>query len=119
MPIVRLNTLRGVLRLRCPRCLLGNVFRGMFAMNENCPVCGLRFEREAGYFLGALYISYPISGILLGILVLLFHLLMPAIRLELAVLLSALAYVPFMPAVFRYSRVIWIYFDRWASPTGL
>jgi len=30
-------------------------------MNEHCPHCGLRFEREQGYFLGAMYISYGLA----------------------------------------------------------
>ena len=27
-------------------------------MNADCPVCGLHFEREEGYFVGAMYASY-------------------------------------------------------------
>jgi hypothetical protein len=30
-------------------------------MSESCSVCGLRFLREAGYFLGAMYISYGLG----------------------------------------------------------
>lgn len=30
-------------------------------MFDNCPVCGLKFEREQGYFLGAMYVSYLVS----------------------------------------------------------
>jgi len=30
-------------------------------MHERCPVCRLRFEREEGYFLGAMYISYGLA----------------------------------------------------------
>jgi hypothetical protein len=30
-------------------------------MYDSCPVCGLRFLREAGYFLGAMYISYTLG----------------------------------------------------------
>jgi hypothetical protein len=30
-------------------------------MHEYCPVCGLKFEREEGYFLGAMYISYGLA----------------------------------------------------------
>jgi len=86
-------------------------------MNRTCPVCNLRFEREPGYFLGALYISYPISILILGGIVLLLYWLWPDMRLEWNVLIAALVYIPLMPAVFRYSRVIWIYFDRWASPS--
>jgi hypothetical protein len=84
-------------------------------MNEACPVCGLKFGREPGYFLGAMYISYPLSVVLLGLWILLIHLLWPGLRLEFAALLAVIPYLPFVPAVFRYSRVLWICFDRWAS----
>jgi hypothetical protein len=41
-------------------------------MNERCPYCGLKFEREQGYFLGAMYFSYCIATVailLLAVLV--------------------------------------------------
>lgn len=34
--------LRAILAQRCPVCLQGKMFRGPFAMNEVCPVCGHR-----------------------------------------------------------------------------
>jgi len=30
-------------------------------MHERCPACGLRFEREPGYFTGAMYLSYGVA----------------------------------------------------------
>jgi uncharacterized protein (DUF983 family) len=45
--------LAAIVQLRCPRCLQGQVFATLFRMHEQCPVCGLRFEREPGYFTGA------------------------------------------------------------------
>ena len=30
-------------------------------MNERCSVCDLKFEREPGYFLGAMYVSYGLG----------------------------------------------------------
>jgi hypothetical protein len=30
-------------------------------MYERCPACGLKFEREDGYFLGAMYIGYGLG----------------------------------------------------------
>ncbi|GIX48111.1 MAG: hypothetical protein KatS3mg131_2322 [Candidatus Tectimicrobiota bacterium] len=51
---------RGV-RLRCPRCGERTLFRGWFAMHERCSACGLRFAREPGYFLGAMYINYGVA----------------------------------------------------------
>ena len=52
-----------ILHQLCPRCRTGrifrrSIFRGIPKMYERCPVCGLTFEREQGYFLGAMYISY-------------------------------------------------------------
>lgn len=46
------------LRLKCPRCGEGQMFLGMFKMRLECGNCHFRFEREAGYFVGAMYISY-------------------------------------------------------------
>lgn len=43
---------------RCPRCLQGRIFCGLFQMNSKCPNCGLTFDREHGYFTGAMYVSY-------------------------------------------------------------
>jgi len=45
-----------IIRQRCPRCFTGKVFRRLLDMNETCPVCGLRFEREEGYFTGAKFV---------------------------------------------------------------
>src|SRR5438445_10929800 len=53
--------LRSIVRQRCPVCLEGRMFRGVFAMNAACSVCGHRFERETGFFQGAMYVSYALG----------------------------------------------------------
>ena len=58
------------LRQRCPKCRDGPIFSGRVRMNEFCPRCGLRFEREPGYFLGAMYFSYVLAIPILGLLIL-------------------------------------------------
>lgn len=108
-----------ILRQRCPLCRQGKIFRGSFAMNDPCPVCGLRFERDPGYFLGAMYASYFLAS---GVMVPLFFLiwwLWPELDSVDVVLVTGLAFLPFVPLVFRYSRVIWIHLDRWAWPGEL
>jgi uncharacterized protein (DUF983 family) len=44
--------------LRCPRCGRGKVFDGFFRMRRECPLCRLVFEREQGFFVGAIYVNY-------------------------------------------------------------
>jgi uncharacterized protein (DUF983 family) len=53
--------LRRALGLRCPRCGSAPLFTGLVRMAPRCPVCGLVFERETGYFIGAIYINYGLT----------------------------------------------------------
>jgi hypothetical protein len=56
-----LKRLTAIVKQLCPRCLQGQVFATLFRMHEQCPVCGLRFEREPGYFTGAMYLRYIVG----------------------------------------------------------
>ncbi len=60
-----MSAMRGILEQLCPRCRTGKIFRKSVwlfpRMYERCPACGLKFEREDGYFLGAMYIGYGLG----------------------------------------------------------
>jgi uncharacterized protein (DUF983 family) len=103
-----------LLKQRCPRCLEGKVFEGVFRMHERCPICGLAFEREPGYFAGAMYVSYG-----LGIIATL-PIWLPMAWLgrplgEVALASGSLLIVS-SPALFRYARVLWLYLDHALDP---
>lgn len=58
------------LRRRCPRCGASDIFRSFFELHERCPSCGLKFEREAGYWVGAMIIITTITfGLFIVLLV--------------------------------------------------
>jgi hypothetical protein len=101
-----------VVALRCPRCLEGRIWRGFLSMNEKCPKCGLVFEREPGYFTGAMVVSYVLAVPILGAIVIA---LMAAGGLDAvpALLIGDAVYLGLVPFIFRYSRVVWLHFD-WA-----
>ena len=63
--------LRGLVR-HCPRCGGGGLFSGWFRLKERCPSCGLRFEREEGFWLGAYVINMALgeSGLVVFFIVL-------------------------------------------------
>ena len=84
-------------------------------MHEKCLVCGLKFEREQGYFLGAMYFSYLISIPPVLVLLLLFWRFIPW-RFEWVVVAAFVAYAPFVPLVTRYARVVWLYVDQHFDP---
>ena len=108
---------RAVLRQRCPACLQGKMFSGRFTMNATCPVCGHRFEREQGFFQGAMYVSWVLGVVYLGALGILSQLLLvPRIGIVWAVACVVLVHLLCIPIVFRYSRVIWAHLNVGTKP---
>ena len=84
-------------------------------MWDSCPVCGLKFEREQGYFLGAMYVSYGLSIPPVLLLILLIRRL-TGWNFDWSIGAAFLAYLPFVPVVARFARVIWIYLDQGFDP---
>lgn len=103
------------IRLRCPRCGGATLFRGAFAMHETCTGCALKFEREPGYFVGAIYINYAATAVLsiAG-----FFLLdaMTSISLTAQLLGWGAFCIAFPLYFFRYSKSLWLAFDYLFNP---
>jgi uncharacterized protein (DUF983 family) len=102
---------------KCPRCHKGTIFkknnpysfRGSLEMRESCSECNLKYEREPGFFYGALYVSYALtSGIfIIWFLADLLWIHMNTITLAVLVVLTVLI---LFPVVFRSARIIWLNF---------
>ena len=84
-------------------------------MHEACPSCGLQFNREQGYYIGAMYVSYLLSIPPVLALVVIFWRL-AGWSFGNAVMGAFVAYLPLVPFAVRFSRVIWIYVDRTFDP---
>lgn len=109
--------LRRGLRQRCPVCGRGKIFAGFFKTYEKCPVCGFEFEREPGYYSGAMAVNLVISELLIAII---------------AVPLAASQVVPIptliilgvtlpvlLPILFyRPTKSLWMSFDHFIHPVG-
>jgi len=84
-------------------------------MNERCSICDLKFEREPGYFLGAMYVSYGL-GI---VIVTLFATLLWYITgwwITKDTILAVVLFLPLAPTITLFARVLWIYFDQTVDP---
>ena len=83
-------------------------------MATQCSVCGLQFEREEGYFLGAMYISYGLA--LLTIAVLAAILWGFDRRLFQDIFWAVVLFLPCVPIITLFARVLWIYLDQTIDP---
>lgn len=110
-------------RQRCPRCFHGRVFRTNgwreMRMFDACPACGVVYGRENGYFTGAMIVSYilgvPLVALLFGLVWLVAGLGL-GWRFEWLFLATLLCLLPLGPGLFRWSRVLWMHFDRVVDP---
>ena len=111
------SALAGIAVRVCPRCRRGQIFASMWVMHDDCPVCGLDFDRgDPGHFTGAMYVSYALAIPLIALLTLIEYLIIPGWSLFRLVLLASVLCMPLIPWLWQYSRVIWIYFDRYFDP---
>ena len=63
------NPALAALRLRCPNCGGGPIFKSCLKMRECCPVCGIRLERgEEGYQVGAYMFNIVASELLFALI---------------------------------------------------
>jgi len=92
-----------------------SIFRGWPKMHSRCPVCGLLLDREPGYFLGAMYISYIVG---LGIVAVLSVAVwaFTAWGLTKDVIVALILFLPLAPVITLFSRVLWIYLDQTVDP---
>ena len=101
---------------KCPRCHSGDMFpykwwqiTKFVKIHQECPECGLRFDREPGFFIGAMYVSYAmiVAMVLTTWFILYFIFGDPAFEVYLGVIIFL--NIVLLPIFFRYSRVIFLY----------
>jgi uncharacterized protein (DUF983 family) len=113
------SALRGIFLALCPRCRTGKIFRRSVwlfpGMYERCLVCGLKFEREQGYFLGAMYIGY---GLGIGAIAVLAALVWEVLRWPLikSTVAGIILFLPLAPVLTWVARVLWIWMDQTIDP---
>ena len=97
-------------QLRCPRCGQGKLFQKYFRMFSHCMTCDLKFERESGYFVGAMYLNYGATVLIAFPGYFLFE-VFTAVPFLLNLSVWALFSGIFPVLFYRYSKSLWLNFD--------
>ena len=98
---------------RCPRCGSGRLFRRWFHIERACPRCGLVFEREPGYWIGAMAINIALTtGVLAVAFIVAIALTLPDVPVAelLAVFIPLGVLAPLV--LYPFSKTLWMAIDR-------
>jgi uncharacterized protein (DUF983 family) len=109
--------LRRGLRQRCPVCGRGKIFAGFFKTYEHCPACGFAFEREPGYYTGAVAINLVVSELLIVIIAVPLaasQLVSPIYLIILGCTLPVLLPILF----YRPTKSLWMSLDHFLHPVS-
>lgn len=105
---------------RCPVCGSGGLFERWFRMKARCPRCGYRFEREEGFFLGAVVVNLAVAEALMAILCIVPVIYLSATRPEASLWpviaggVVAAVVAPFF--FYPFSKTIWVALELMLRP---
>jgi uncharacterized protein (DUF983 family) len=101
---------------KCPQCREGKLFsvsilsyRKLSHVNKECSVCGAKFEPEPDFFYGAMYISYAFSVALVITALTAINVLIAKPELWMYLTTVLVLNILLMPAMLRYSKVLYLY----------
>lgn len=100
-----------LLRLRCPGCGADSFRAGLFRTAKTCRTCGLDFERESGFYAGAIYPFYAMAA-LLGLVAAVLGRLAWGLGLDACLGLAAGAVALASPWLFCYARLGFLHTDH-------
>ena len=90
-------------------------FESWFTMRPECALCGLRFERAPGYWVGAIYVNYGVTtSLAIGGYFLLWTQTGLSTAGQFAVWIPFLLVFPLW--FFRYSRSFWLALEFFLNP---
>lgn len=114
----RLRTHVGrALRRCCPNCGEGEVFLGWWKMRDHCPNCGHKFEREPGYWVGAVIFNTAIViTAIFATMATVLAATWPDVPWT-ALTVASVAVSVMVPSIgYPYARTLWMAYDLYVHP---
>jgi uncharacterized protein (DUF983 family) len=108
------NIISSMFGVKCPSCREGDMFEGSsyafkltsFDMPKHCSTCNADLEPEPGFYFGAMFISYGLTGWFSIFFVMFFHWFLDlGLYTSFAILIAFLAFNFIW--IYRVSRCIW------------
>jgi uncharacterized protein (DUF983 family) len=108
--------LYSILNSKCPKCQEGDFYLSKnpyqakdFGKNySHCSACGYKFEKEVGFFYGAMYVSYALTIAFSVAIAVAIVVLFPSSSYKVYIVAILTGLVVLMPISYRLSRVVWM-----------
>ncbi len=108
------SKLNSIFKMRCPRCQEGKFFtshpynlKNAGNLYERCSNCDLKYEKEPGFYQGAMYVSYALGVALFVTLWVSFNLFFPSLSTGVQVTIVAVSSIGLTPLMYALSKIIW------------
>lgn len=107
--------LYSILRRKCPQCHEGEFFvshpynlKRIGDTHETCKSCNLKYEREPGFYYGAMFVSYALGVIVFVGLWALMHFAFPEVHVGWQITIILVSISLLGPYLYALSKIIWI-----------
>ncbi|MDB4533529.1 DUF983 domain-containing protein [Vicingaceae bacterium] len=109
------NVFKSITQCKCPKCHKGDLFinKSVFKFKDfleipnNCEKCNQDFQIEAGFYLGAMFVSYGLT-VAITVAVFVAFVTFNAYSLVPFLIATTIALIVTTPYILRVSRSIWI-----------
>ena len=115
-----------IFHMRCPRCHEGAFFvahpyniKKVGDLHPHCPKCGLKYEKEIGFYFGAMYVSYGMGVALFVAMWLGFNLFFPDAPTALQIVVISAVSIAVGPYFYALSKIIWANFFFHYDPEAI
>lgn len=108
------SKLYSIAKFKCPHCNEGDFFVShpynlskVGDTHDNCPVCNRRYQREPGFYYGAMYVSYGLGVAAFVTIWVASLILFPEATVFQRIGAIAAGLILFSPMMYALSKIIW------------
>ncbi len=108
------SKLYSIFRFKCPKCQSGDFFVShpydlsrIGDIQEHCSSCGLKYEKEPGFYYGAMYVAYALGVALFVTLWTSFNLFFPSVTVGFQIFVIVFSTIILSPLLYALSKIIW------------